>query len=439
MLLGNKTREELFTKLNLDGVKTNKLQTTVESSLEQNIENLTGTRTMKNIIVRDKFQRKTQDKDFYLEGKDAYHYKIADVVENNLSTLKVKKGERINLCIYKVNNQSINPFLQYLLYKYPQGDTEYSDLLLFPFFKVTSGKDVIKECLDKANNMFDNIQLKTPIVIRGYIANQNGVSIFMEVKIVEDELSAFKRESKLWWVLIDEIINSRHVCNFPIHISVFDIFYDNTILLYLFDKEGNIYETPIASYYGDYYKMIEFIAVFGLKKASIYSSLGPFYYFGTYENAIRGGAWTMNYKPLEVDDEILTDNELGRFTKGGIVRFAVFLGRMKVLLNHPFDKEDDSNFTREKINDPKNDKQIIEDSNFVRLSLKLRDVDGNWVKNYDSVYVGRTLLENGQLYSHIPQWVCKNYEQQLPLSYHYIDKDTLSDKWHENNRKYYIK
>ena len=28
MLLGNKTREELFAKLNLDGVKTNKLQTT---------------------------------------------------------------------------------------------------------------------------------------------------------------------------------------------------------------------------------------------------------------------------------------------------------------------------------------------------------------------------------------------------------------------------
>ena len=75
-------------------------------------------------------------------------------------------------------------------------------------------------------------------------------------------------------------------------------------MLYLFDKEGNIYETPIASYYGDYYKMIVFIALFGLKKASIYSSLGPFYYFGTYENAIRGGAWTMNYKPLEVDDEM---------------------------------------------------------------------------------------------------------------------------------------
>ena len=173
MLLGNKTREELFAKLNLDGVKTNKLQTTMESSLEQNIENLTGTRPTKNIIVQDKFQRKRQDKDFYLERKDAYHYKIADVVENNLSTLKVKKGDRINLCIYKVNNQTINPFLQYLLYKYPHEDTEYSDLLLFPFFKVTSGKDVIEECLEKANNMFDNIRLKTPMEIRGYIANQN--------------------------------------------------------------------------------------------------------------------------------------------------------------------------------------------------------------------------------------------------------------------------
>ena len=374
-----------------------------------------------------------------MERKDAYHYKIADVVENDLSILNVIKGDRINLCIYKVNNQSINPFLQYLLYKYPDENTEYSDLLLFPFFKVTSSENIIKECLDKANNIFDNVQFKTPIQIRGYIENRNGVSIFMEVKIVEDELSYFKRESKLWWVLMDEIINSRHVCNFPIHISVFDIFYDNAPLMYLFDKEENTYETPIASYYGDYYKMIAFIAVFGLKKASVYAPLGPFYYFGTYENAIRGAGWTMDYKPLEIDDETLTDNNMGRFTKGGIVRFAVFLGRMKALLNHPYDEEDDSDFTREKINVPENDKRVVEDSNFIKLSLKLRDVDGNWVKNYDSVYVGRTLLDNGQIYSYAPQWVCKNYEQQLPLSYHFIDKASLTDKWQEKNRKYYIK
>ena len=52
---------------------------------------------------------------------------------------------------------------------------------------------------------------------------------------------------------------------------------------------------------------------------------------------------------------------------------------------------------------------------------------------YDSVYLGQIKLDNEEYLKNTPIFVLKDYEQQIPLSYHYIDKNYLKEKYHEND------
>ena len=68
--------------------------------------------------------------------------------------------------------------------------------------------------------------------------------------------------AKLWWVLMDEICNSHKVINFPIHPSVYMIFFRNPALIYIkFDNRR--VPIPKIGYYGNYYKFIPIVAAIG--------------------------------------------------------------------------------------------------------------------------------------------------------------------------------
>jgi hypothetical protein len=122
---------------------------------------------------------------------------------------------------------------------------------------------------------------------------------------------------------------------------------------------------------------------------------GPYYYFTDFKNSIKQ----------------FTEENMS--TKGGIVRFALFLCITKVILNNVTDSVDESNIKRELINK--------ENNLYENLTLRITDYDGKWAKNFDSVYVGKIELDNGEKLSNNPIYVVKNYEQQIPLSYHFID------------------
>ena len=55
------------------------------------------------------------------------------------------------------------------------------------------------------------------------------------------------------------------------------------------------------------------------------------------------------------------------------------------------------------------------------MTLRITDYDGNWAKNYDSVYIGDIELDNGEKMKNTPIYVVKKYEQQISLSYHFIN------------------
>ncbi len=73
------------------------------------------------------------------------------------------------------------------------------------------------------------------------------------------------------------------------------------------------------------------------------------------------------------------------------------------------------------------------DKNMEILTMRISDHDGKWAENYDSTFLGKIELDNGEYLKNTPIYVLKEYEQQIPLSYHFIDKRYLKDLYDENN------
>ena len=120
-----------------------------------------------------------------------------------------------------------------------------------------------------------------------------------------------------------------------------------------------------------------------------------------------------------------------KHTKGGIIRFALFTGSTKVVLNKISDSIDESDI-KSRLISTKNSNNLYEN-----LTLRITDYDGKWAKKYDSIYVGEIELDNGEKMKNTPIYVVKNYEQHIPLSYHFIDKKLLDIKF-EPNKDYQI-
>jgi hypothetical protein len=195
------------------------------------------------------------------------------------------------------------------------------------------------------------------------------------------------------------------------------------------NKNGDNYELPVVGYIGmngTKYNKVSFTYTFGNSPKDKNSMLGPYYYFTDYKNAIREGCWSENGKPVKVDDVLITDNEYGRYKKGSIVRFGLFLGKMKMVENLPNDESDNSYTKKERLEDTDLDK------NMEILTMRISDHDGKWAENYDSAFLGKIELDNGEYLKNTPIYVLKEYEQQIPISYHFIDKRYLKDLYDEN-------
>ena len=171
-------------------------------------------------------------------------------------------------------------------------------------------------------------------------------------------------------------------------------------------------EIPSVGYYGNYYKFLPIIVTLGLKKQNdtgLSDIFGPFYYFTDFTGAFRQGAWTHNYKQRKVYGKEIAD-ENGKIIKGGIVRFALFMNNTKVILDK----------YKSKISD-------------IKLTKK-----NEWAKNFQSIYLGRIPKINGSVWEINPKYIIKDYEQQIPLSMHLINMDSLKSTWDPLYTKYEI-
>jgi hypothetical protein len=399
---------------------------------------------------------------------NAFKYDIHETLQN-IKTLTLEDNDVINICIYRINTLSLKPFLEYLLYKYPDTDENipYSkpnsfnklshliqidttdNLMTFPrlaYISTMSIDDIITEFLKTI--LEGDIKVKD--AIDGYTTYDNEVFIFLDIgKIMKTILFSEdttqlnstlpnlvykKKNDQWWWVTMSEMINYGHVCDFPMHPSIPNMFFHNTELILLKTPKGKHIECPGIGYVGSHYNKLVFKAVFGTTKATIWANLGPFYYFNTYQVAFKFAGWpwlSSQLKDFKKWESLsgFSDKE-GKHVRGGIMRCVRFTGKPKVFLNKKTDKEQDLTDLDKKIMEDPNTSELRKKN--IKNTLRLRDNAGEWAQEYDSAYVGR-LKQLSDWPPASPILVDKGFFQSLPLSWHTIDKKSLGDKWEETS------
>jgi len=364
-------------------------------------------------IINETYLNKIQNITNEINDSKFYKYSGLNNLDKNIDNIlnSKMKIEEIYICGYRVNNNELNPFLDFLL----KNDCE-TNTLIFPSYKFdVLSKDIIQKITKLLNTIFYNAILENKYDYHGFYCYKNNVYLFFDFTNCKLAINSIYKSSIIWPTLLDEILNIKHVCNIKIESNVIDFFNNNLNFAFLKDENDKIYELPSVVYVGKEMTKINCTYIFGVSKPDDNLLFGPYYYFTNFKNAIKQGGWSE------------TTNE--KYTKGGIIRFAIFTGLTKVILNNASNSIDDSY----------NKKKLLKSKNnlYENLTLRITDYDGKWAANYDSIYVGEIELDNGEKMKNTPIYVVKKYEQHIPLSYHFINKKIL-DNHFDFNKDYQI-
>jgi hypothetical protein len=329
----------------------------------------------------------------------------------------VTPNQKIHLCLYQVVSGCYNPFLTFLLQKNKTNQLEFPSI---PF----SNKFVLNEIF--VDSIIEYIQFllftklittnKENIIIEGLVEINSNTFLFVDLTKCKLDIYDVYGKNHLWMALIDEMVNVGHLCNIKISPFVRDFFVENKEYMFLYNANTK-YEIPVSAYVGKEVSKLNFTYVFGVTKSDNQSVMGPYYYLTNYKNAIYHG-WQKTDK--------------GK--KWGVVRFAVFLGKMTLKLNHVLDEVDMSEIKRDKMLNSNHLEKLYE-----QLTNRITDYDGNWNAEYDSVVLPNIIIDNGTQLKEGFSYILKNYNQQHPLSYHYIDYSNISkDEPFDEDKEYNI-
>lgn len=315
-----------------------------------------------------------------------YRYKGADFMIDDLHDLLMYNNniKMLNICAYKVNTEGKYPFQEFLMVKNPNA---YSNELIFPFMhldnELINNKDLNNEISYKASYILTHIinfdYMKDIIHIDGYFEYKQELYVFINIT------EQFKSNICGEFVLVDELLNTRKMNEIPIQYQANVLFEMNDFLCFLLDDKDEFYEIPSVAYVCKEKSKVNFTSIFG-ETASL-GIIGNYFYFTNYKNAI------MN-KPKG----------------GGIIRFALFIGNTKYIENLPNDPVDVSDIKKERMRDTNLDET------YEKMTLRISDYDGLWANNYDSAYLGKIELDNGDFVKNTPLLVIREHCQQIPLT-----------------------
>jgi hypothetical protein len=332
-----------------------------------------------------------------------YNYRGKLHLNTSLENINVENFNYINICPYEVKNEGKYPFLNFLFFK------NIFDYLSFLKINISDINDnfeplsnFIKLTLFQSLSIDNYERFIENIVIDGFYEYNCDLYLFInitECKLIIDDIYS---QSNLWFAIIDEILNIRKVCNLKLDPLSYRFFNNNYDFCILLDEKNESFENPIVAYVGKQDNKLNFTYIFGETQADKNAILGPHYYFTNFENAIK------NAYELSKNGDIKN--------KSGIVRFALFVGNTKYINNFPNDDIDNSDIKQQRLNDDELDRK------YEQLTLRISDHDGKWSDLADSCYLGNLMLDNGTKLKNSHLIVLKEYNQQIPLSYHYINK-----------------
>lgn len=223
-------------------------------------------------------------------------------LDSDLQSLNSSLYETIHFCIYRVKPNTVNSFIQYLLYKYTkeevgQNGSSLEGLMVFPFLK--NNQDPQIESLISR----ESSKIKEGLKYKGYVLFNKRLYVFYhdQSQIEEDNIINLTRDSNWVWGMLTEIINYHSILNYPIHESVYSLFLANANLI-------NNGEIPIVCYYGETNERIE--------------------YTTTFANNINLTLTTYKGAVLQSTKKMLQLEKSNKSHEGSVVRFAVFVGKL---------------------------------------------------------------------------------------------------------------
>ena len=346
-----------------------------------------------------------ENDDYSPESPNYYNYKAKRNLQLELPE-DLNAYENIYICAYDVNNAAKYPFQRFLLV-----NDIFSDTLVFPQVKIFKGISS-QEMINFAKvNLFtilleDNFEkFDENLEYNGYFSkvdDDNDLYLIFDITKCNVQLNDIEKNiNTVWLALLDEILNHKHLCNMIIHYKLANFFTLNEDFCFLLDENNRSYEIPVVGYVGKPESKLNFTYTFGQTMDNKTGVLGPFYYFSNYLNAF--------------DDAVKFNDG-----KQGLVRFALFLGNTKYIENQQNDNIDDSEIMSQRLEDD------TLDQTHEWLTMRITDHDGKWSESYNSAYLGYIELDNGTFLNR-PTIVLKEYNQQMPLSYHYVNKKTLKN------------
>jgi len=359
-----------------------------------------------------------------------YTYDIHRHLDTDFHNIKPSVGMHINICCFKIIESRPNkiiekPFLQYLLYKYPKNVKKVRNVCLFPFEKYQSG-EILSVGKKIIKTLFDE-NISNPI---GYTKNQDGIFLFYNIpfdSVVVSNTILNDNQPHYLWTLIDEICNHKKYITFPIHKSVTDLFLHNPKLIYLKDKKKLCIEVPTVGFVADSQELLNYIATMSIKGSAV-RIFGPYYYFRNFQSAVRLAGWSTNYEKRIIFNKQITD-ENGVYLQGGFVRFAMFLGNYRVVLDRKTDPITPYVEAQDDVTQPTK-----------KLLKKLKKGKGKWANTYDAIMISNFKnKKRSGFFREGTEYILKKFNSFTSLSIHLMDKSTLTPNWDTEYTGYNIK
>lgn len=361
---------------------------------------------------------------------------------------EIEEQIEFELVIYRINTKNRIPFLEFLM---NCRDKKCS----FPRYnRARNSSETLKTQIDNIMRQL----FTTKYRYNGYFYddNTNKYYIFYEKYFDIHYLPYFisLTDKDNWvWVCGTEIVNDKRYVTIPMDETVTELFLQYPHIMILQDLEtGENIELPIVLYTGSNFCYTETMAKFGLRRESITSRYGPFYYFTNLDYSFRWGCY--DYKntilPKHVggadkNSSITTDAGSNKGVKhsngGGITRYAVFTGKMKsCFLDDAYDSEHIKEYKSNKL--LFENLSISKDANYLEYldkSSSLHSYDYSWTRDYNTIYnglyqltrpeKGSTTRKNTDYNNIIPFWCLYDYLQFEQLSYYYVDTTSIPDSY----------
>ena len=370
-----------------------------------------------------------------------YRYLIEDQIDRDVTvhTLLDNNTNTLNILCYHVNTESKYPFIQFMLEKIPFCGELLREQFILPSYMFsnfyTNDNTIehfvinkVKKSLAFINCNYEKVNLS---MYKGiYYDKKNKPYALVNISDIDINYIALNRNSNIWFALPSEILNTRDICNIEISEDIYNLFSENPMLSLLhYNNVSNykdmtmldnvkplsIYPVPDVVYTGGEYKDVQFCSIFGVKRREIYKNMGEnYYFFRNFNNAVKEGGWCLD-GGIEIIDlenknithnkvgKLIIDNEYGRFIKGGINRYAIFIENPSIV----FDDNDD--------NDDKNEDNLNENGE-KKCSIILKQDTSNKI---------------------LPDILVKDYNMFFPLTFHELDKKYLDYKYIEENKHEY--